>query len=127
VDVVEFDPGGETERLQDAVRRHDRPLLEQLLSDRFAFVSGRALGRLDKERWIAAALRVEWRSFAVAIVRVIDLGDVVIVDLDIEQEMTAPPGWAPDAPTHSRWNTTDVWVTESGTWRLASRHPEITA
>jgi hypothetical protein len=44
MDSPEFDASGETNRLQDAVRRHDRPLLEQLLSDRFAFVSDRALG-----------------------------------------------------------------------------------
>ena len=109
------------------MRRHDRPLLEQLVSDRFTFVSGRALGRLDKTHWITAALRVDWQRFAVEIARVVDLGDVVIVDHDIEQEMVAPPDWSPDAPTHTRWTTTDVWVAEAGTWRLASRHPELTA
>jgi hypothetical protein len=45
MDSPEFDASRETNRLQDAVRRHDRPLLEQLLSDRFAFVSGRDLGQ----------------------------------------------------------------------------------
>ena len=59
---VEFDPAAETHRLQDAVRRHDRPLLDRLLSDRFAFVSGRTLGRLDKEAWITAALQVDWEA-----------------------------------------------------------------
>ena len=67
------------------------------------------------------------RSFAVPIVRVVDSGNVVIVDYDIEQEMTAAPDWAPGAATHTRWITTDVWVTESGMWRPASRHPELTA
>ena len=127
MEPTEFDATRATTRLQDAVRRHDRPLLEQLLSDRFAFVSGLALGRLDKEGWIAAALRVEWQRFATDIARVVDLGNVVIVDHDVEQEMTAPPEWAPGAPTHTRWITTDVWVAESGIWRLASRHPELTA
>ena len=127
MDVAKFDPASETNRLQEAVRRHDRPVLEQLVSDRFIFISGRALGRLDKQRWIAAALRVDWQGFAVEVARVVDLGDVVIVDQDIEQEIVAPPDWAPGAPTHTRWTTTDVWVAEAGTWRLASRHPEITA
>lgn len=127
MDAVGFDPAGDTNRLQGAVRRHDRPLLDQLVSDRFVFVSGRALGRLDKEGWITAALRVNWESFAVSIARVVELGDVVVVDHDIEQQMTAPPGWAPAVPTNTRWTTTDVWVRESATWRLASRHPEMTA
>ena len=108
MDVLEFDPGGQTNRLQDAVRRHDRSLFDRLVSDGLAFVSGRALGRLDKQGWITAALRIEWDRFAVSIARVVDLGDVVIVDHDIEQEMTAPPDWASDAPTRSRWTTTDV-------------------
>ena len=126
MDSTEFNAGRATNRLQDAVRRHDRALLEQLLSDSFAFVSGRALGRLDKEAWIAAAVRVEWQRFATEIARVVDLGNVVIVDHDVLQEMTAPPEWAPDAPTQTRWITTDVWAAESGIWRLASRHPELT-
>lgn len=127
MDSAEFDASHETDRLQDAVRRGDRPVLEQLLSDRFAFVSGRALGRLDKEDWITAALGVEWQRFGISIARVVDLDNVVIVDYDVEQEMAAPPEWAPDAPTQTRWITTDVWMAESGTWRLASRHPELTA
>jgi hypothetical protein len=127
MDSPEFDASRATNRLQEAVRRHDRPLLEQLLSDRFAFVSGRAPGRLDKEQWITAALRIEWQRFTTAIARVADLGNVVIVDHDVEQEMAAPPEWAPDAPTRTRWITTDVWTAESGIWRLASRHPALTA
>ena len=126
MDDAEFDPARETNRLQEAVRLHDRPLLEHLVSDRFVFVSGRALGRLDKQQWITAALRVDWQSFAVEVARVVELGNAVIVDLDIEQEIVAPPDWSPGAPTHTRWTTTDVWVAEAGTWRLASRHPEIT-
>ena len=125
--VPEFDPADETNRLQDAVRRHDRPLLEQLVSDRFMFISGRGLGRLDKSHWITAALRVDWQRFTVNISRVVELGDVVIVDHDIEQEMASSPDWSPDAPKRTRWTTTDVWVVEAGTFRLVSRHPEMTA
>jgi hypothetical protein len=120
-----FDAARETDSLQAAVRRHDRPLLEQLLSDRFAFVSGGALGRLDKEGWITAALSVEWQRFEISIVRVVDLGEVMLVDHDVAQEMSAPPEWAPDAPRRTRWITTDVWAADSGIWRLTSRHPEL--
>jgi hypothetical protein len=45
-----------------------------------------------------AALQVEWKRFAVSIARVVELGDVVVVDYDIEQEMTAPPDWHPTLP-----------------------------
>lgn len=106
--IVEFDAQAVTDRLQDAVRRHDRALLEQLVSEKFALVSGRALGRVGKQEWIAAGMNVEWKSFAVSIARVIEIDDVVVVDHDIEQEMEAPPNWATDAPTHTRWVTTDV-------------------
>lgn len=91
------------------------------------FTSGRALGRLDKNDWITAALRVDWQRFTVDIARVVELGNVVIVDHNIEQEMESSPDWSPDAPRQTRWTTTDVWVVEAGTFRLASRHPEMTA
>lgn len=125
--ALAFDPDRETDQLQEAVRRHDRALLERLVSDRFVFVSGRSLGRLGKGDWIAAALQVEWQRFVVSIARVVDLDRVVIVDHDTEQEMARPPAWGPEAPTRTRWITTDVWVEESGIWRLVSRHPEMTA
>ena len=122
-----FDANRETHRVQDAVRRHDRPLLEQLVSERFAFVSGRALGRLHKEEWIAAGLGVDWQRFEISVVRVVECGDVAVVDYDIDQEMAAPPAWVGDAPTQTRWVITDVWAVESGAWRLVSRHPELIA
>ena len=124
--IVKFDARAETERLQDAVRRHDRMLLDELVSERFALVSGRALGRLGKLDWITAALQVEWERFAIAISRVIDLDDVVVVDHDVEQELAAAPVWAPEAPRESNWTMTDVWAAEGGQWRLVCRHPELT-
>lgn len=120
-----FDAQRETDRLQGAVCRHDRDELDDLISERFALVSGRSLGRLGKEDWIAAALQVEWKSFDVWVSRVIDLGDAVVVDHDIEQDMAAAPNWASAAPTRTRWITTDVWVVEGGRWRLVCRHPEL--
>jgi Domain of unknown function (DUF4440) len=123
--IVEFDAEAATDRLQDAVRRHDRGLLDQLISERFALASGRSLGRLGKKEWIAAGLNVEWKNFVISIARVIEISDVVIVDHDIEQDMEASPDWAADAPTHARWITTDVWVAEDGEWRLVCRHPEL--
>ena len=122
--IVEFDAEAATERLQDAVRRHDRVLLNQLVSDRFALVSGRSLGRLGKEEWIAAALGIEWKSFVIAVARVLELKGVVIVNHDLEQDMKEPPNWASEAPLHSRWVTTDVWAVEDDSWRLLCRHPE---
>lgn len=73
------------------MRRHDRARLNELVSDRLLFVTGRALGRLGKEDWIAAALDVEWESFEVSISRVVALDEVVVIDHDIEQVMKAPP------------------------------------
>jgi hypothetical protein len=122
---VAFDAEAQSMCLQDAVRRRDRELLETLVSDRFALVSGRALGRIGKDEWIAAALRVHWKSFRVSINRVIDAGDVAIVDHDIEQEMVRAPSWAPQASLRTRWVTTDAWIREAGGWRLICRHPEL--
>lgn len=121
----EFNPQRETDRLQDAVRDHDRRVLDELISDRFALVSGRSLGRLGKEDWIAAALQVEWKSFVVSVSGVIDLDGVWVVDHDVEQEMAAAPGWATQSPMRTRWITTDVWAVEEGQWRLVCRHPEM--
>jgi hypothetical protein len=120
-----FDAKGKTEQLQDGVRDHDRELLDELVSEGFALVSGRSLGRLGKDDWIAAALQVDWTRFVVAIKRVIELNDVAIVDYDVEQEMASAPNWAPDAPLRTRWVTTDVWVLKAGQWRLLCRHPEL--
>jgi hypothetical protein len=122
---VAFDAEAQSTCLQDAVRSHDEELLESLVSDRFALVSGRSLGRLGKDEWIAAALRVAWRSFQLSINRVIEAGDAAIVDLDIEQEMVRAPSWAPQAPLRTRWVTTDAWLREPGGWRLICRHPEL--
>jgi hypothetical protein len=54
--VGEFDAEAATHHLQDAVRRHDRAALDQLVSEHFGLVSGRSLGRVGKQEWIAAAL-----------------------------------------------------------------------
>ena len=120
-----FDADGATSRLQDAVRLHDRARLNELVRDRFLFVSGRSLGRLGKAEWIASALEVEWERFTVSVVRVVALDEVVVVDHDIEQEMKASPRWAPGAPTRTHWAITDVWAAEHGAWRLVCRHPEL--
>lgn len=123
--LVDFDAQLETDRLQGAVRDHDRRVLDELVSERFMLVSGRSLGRLDKDGWIAAALEVHWKSFAVSISRLIHLAGVAVVDHDIEQEMATAPSWARGAPRRTRWVTTDVWTVEDGLWRLVCRHPEL--
>ena len=120
-----FNAEAQSIRLQDAVRTHDQELLDRLVSDRFALVSGRSLGRLGKTEWIAAALNVDWRSFRISINRVIEAGDAAIVDHDTEQEMVRAPSWAPDAPLRTCWVTTDTWLREPGGWRLICRHPEL--
>jgi Domain of unknown function (DUF4440) len=122
---VPFDARAETDRLQDAVRRHDHALLDELVSGRFALVSARSLGRLDKEAWIASALQVEWKDFVVSVRRVIDMESFAVVDYDIDQEMAAAPSWAPGAPTKTQWVVTDVWGRENGQLRLVCRHPEL--
>ena len=123
--LQEFDAQIESDRLQHAVRDHDQRVLDELISERFVLVSGRSLGRLGKEEWIAAALQVEWKSFTVSVSRVISLDGVVIVDQDIEQELAVAPSWASGAPAQTRWITTDVWADEDGRWRLVCRHPEL--
>jgi hypothetical protein len=125
VPSTKFDAQGKTEQLQAGVRAHDRQLLQELVSERFALVSGRSLGRLGKDDWIAAALQVDWKSFAVSIKRVIEVSGVAIVDYDIEQEMASAPSWAPEAPRRTRWVTTDIWGLEADQWRLVCRHPEL--
>lgn len=108
-----------TEALQEAVRTHDRPALRAMVDDRFVFSSTRVGGDIGKAGWIDWACAIDWLDFELGPMRAVELGDVLIVRIDVAQQVAGA------TPSRSDWIVSDVWARHGGRWRLVARHPEI--
>jgi ketosteroid isomerase-like protein len=116
-----FDAIGATRRLQEAIRAHDRSLVNALVSERLVLTSRGATGSMGKTDFMAAALAIDWQYFRLAEFHVLELGDACVVEYTVEQELRPANG----SRAQSTWVTTDVWAREGRGWRLVHRHPEL--
>jgi hypothetical protein len=106
--------------VQEAVRRHDRDVLEDLLAPEFRLITSRGGNPRDREDWIAAATGpFQVDSYELSDFQVVALGDTAVVTRHDLQEARMGTRRA-----HRSWLTTDVWVREGQRWRLLARHAE---
>lgn len=114
--VVSGELRGLTAELQEAVRSHDRARLASLVADEFALAGSTSLGALDKQRWMDAAMAIEWRSFELLETQVTVHREVASVMHRMRQ--TATQG---GEDISSTWLTIDTWWRSGNGWRIAGR------
>ena len=118
-----FDAQHTLEMLQDAVQRHDRERVAELVSDRMIWVMPLVDNERGKTEWIDASLGVTWHWFRITIRREVDLGDVRIVEALVRQSREPSATEDTTSPVTVEGIVVDAWALESGTWRLVARHP----
>jgi len=102
--------------LQEAVRTHDSGKLERMLAPDFRFAGGR-LGRLNRTKWIAAALAADWHSFEFIEIDVVGDDRVRVAQAVLDQQ-----GELDGQDIGGRWILTDTWIRAGGAWTLLARH-----
>jgi len=105
--------------VQDAVLGHHRDVLDRLVADDFGLTGSAALGLLDKERWIDAAIDFAWRSFEIESVGVSGHSDRAVIESTLRQT-----GEWNGRAIDGRFFVVDVWRRHGDAWQLASRYAE---
>jgi ketosteroid isomerase-like protein len=103
----------------DALQRGDMSASADLLRDDFLITTAGWLAEpVGKEAWLEALTgQMTLERFDLRLIATRHYGDVGVVLAESTQEGTR--GGVPYAMT---FRYTDVWVLESGGWRLATRH-----
>lgn len=112
-------PADLVQRLQEAVLAKDRETLEQLVDPGFALTGSAALGLLDKEQWIDAALEFAWDAFDFEESRTIDLESTAVVITRLRQR-----GRWKGQDIGGRFLLVDLFRRFEEVWRLVSRYAE---
>ena len=101
----------------DAVRRRDMPALERFLGEEYVLISGR-IGRMERSGWLAnASGPYAVREFSYGDVRVLDYGNVAIMDARLSQQATFN-----GEDMSLAYFVTDSWVKRDGRWQIVLRH-----
>jgi len=103
--------------LQDAVRRHDRRSLEDLLSEEFRTTGSPHLGTVDRDRWLELVTEgIEWDSFEFRSAKCMVLGDVGVVASVVNRR-----GTVAGRDTSGEFATVDTWLRREGRWQIVNR------
>jgi uncharacterized protein DUF4440 len=104
-------------QLQEAVRRHDRRSLEDLLADDFRATGSSRLGTVDRDQWLQLATEgVEWDSFEFRSAKCIVLGDVGVVASVVNRQ-----GTVAGENASGEFATVDTWLRREGRWQIVNR------
>lgn len=120
-DVSDFE--ALTRRLQDAVLRQSRPILEELVGSDFRLITSRAGNPVSRADWITMAVGpFKVRSYQLSDFHVIEAGDAAVVIHRNTQDAVLG-----DRQAAREWLTTDVWSKHTGRWQIMARHSEALA
>jgi hypothetical protein len=104
-------------QLQEAVRRHDRRSLEDLLSEDFRTTGSSRLGTVDRDQWLQLATKgIEWDSFEFRSAKCIVLGDVGVVASVVNRQ-----GTVAGEDASGEFATVDTWLRREGRWHIVNR------
>ena len=106
-------------RLQAAVLEHDAATLDELVASDFGLTGSPALGLLNKQEWIAAALEFSWDSFEFEEMQTVELGHTTAVISHVRQRGT----WN-GRDIGATFLLIDVWREATAGWQLVSRYAE---
>ena len=104
-------------QLQEAVRRHDRRSLEDLLSEDFRTTGSSRLGTVDRDQWLQLATKgIEWDSFEFRSAKCIVLGGVGVVASVVNRQ-----GTVAGEDASGEFATVDTWLKREGRWQIVNR------
>lgn len=120
-----FDAQKLIEGLQEAVRFHDVPAVQEAVSDQMIWVMPEQDNNRGKHEWIEASCSVTWNWFEVEVRRVVEVGDDTrVVESWISQSREPVEGEDARGPVTASGVVLDVWARERDIWRLITRHPQ---
>jgi len=104
---------------RDALLQKDETALRRLIHPQYKLVGIRSTGSVavDLEQWIAALRRMDIAALEVRVTDCVALDDVIVATVDAQWKVRYL-----GQPIDERVLLTDVWVRESGTWRVLRRH-----